>query len=72
MINANATLGGGCPVPPPPNSFLSRVGQGLGATVDFASNPESLWGEATEAEVIRPLLVLMRCAEARFLMKPFS
>lgn len=52
MINANATLGGGCPVPPPPTSFLNQVGEGLAATVEYGSDLEALFGDQTEAEVI--------------------
>lgn len=50
MVNANATLGGGCPVPPSPSSFLNRVGNGFAASVEYANNLTALFGSKTESE----------------------
>ena len=58
MVNANATLGGGCPVPPPPTSFLHTVGNGFAATVEYADNLTTLFGTKTESQVCRQSLVL--------------
>ena len=54
MVNANATLGGGCPVPPPPSAFLQRIGNGMAAAVTYAENVTALFGNKTESEVSSP------------------
>lgn len=51
MVNANATLGGGCPVPPPPAAFLQKLGDGFAACVEYASNVTALFGTKTESQV---------------------
>ena len=44
LLNANSTLGGGCPVPPPPVPDLERLGSVLSTAIAFADDPLSLWG----------------------------
>ena len=48
MINANSTFGGGCPVPPPPDTDLQRFGNAFAAAILAADNQTALWGTSLE------------------------
>ena len=43
MINANSTVGGGCPVPPPPTGDLTRFGAAMADAINGANNKSGLW-----------------------------
>ena len=43
MINANSTVGGGCPVPPPPNNDLRRFGTAMATAILQADNKTALF-----------------------------
>ena len=43
MVNANSTVGGGCPVPPPPTRDLTRFGTAMATAINGANNKTGLW-----------------------------